>query len=212
MKLRTRPTLLIVSSPSGAGKTTLCRRLVALQPQFALSVSHTTRPPRPSELEGREYYFVGDRTFESMVETHQFLEWANVHQHRYGTSRDEVVRIFASNKSPLFDVDYQGTRSILHHYDKAISVFILPPSIGELARRLRARRTESEEAFRTRVGNAARELENYGLYQHLIVNDDLDRAYADLEAIALGKESVRPEPTLLDVERLIGEAKSLAGA
>ncbi|MBT9556584.1 MAG: guanylate kinase [Myxococcales bacterium] len=209
MNLRKRHSLLIVSSPSGAGKTTLCRRLVARRPEFQLSVSHTTRPPRPGEEDGREYHFVSDAVFDSMIDTHVFLEWAPVHQHRYGTSKNEVTRIFAMDKNPLFDVDYQGTRSILNAYEKAISVFILPPSMAELARRLRARKTESEDAFRTRLGNSTRELENYGLYHHLILNDELDKAYADLEAIALGQPRSRPAPTLLDVERLIAEGSSL---
>ena len=212
MNFRTRPTLLIVSSPSGAGKTTLCRRLVAQQPQFKLSVSHTTRPPRPGEEDGREYFFVGNNVFDSMIDTHAFLEWAAVHQHRYGTSRDEVVRIFAMGQSPLFDVDYQGTRRILHAYERSTAVFILPPSIEELARRLRTRRTESEDAFRTRLRNAATELENYGLYHHLILNDDITKAYADLEALALGKPPPRAPPTLVDIERLIQEAATLTGA
>jgi len=203
--MRTRSQLLIISSPSGAGKTTLCRRLTAEFPRFQLSVSHTTRRPRAGETHGREYYFVDDPTFDAMVDTHQFVEWAQVHQNRYGTARNEIVRIFAADRSVLFDIDWQGTEQVLQRYPKATSVFILPPSMEELARRLRSRATETEESIAVRLRNAARELEHYHLYSHLIINDDLDAAYADLVAVANGQPRSRPAPGLAEVDALLSE-------
>lgn len=203
--MRTTPQLLIISSPSGAGKTTLCRRLTAEHPRFQLSVSHTTRRPRTGEEDGREYYFIGDRTFDSMLDTHQFAEWAQVHQHRYGTARNEIVRIFAADRSVLFDIDWQGTKQVQQRYPKAISVFILPPSMEELSRRLRSRATDSEDSIAVRLKNAAMELEHYHLYDHLIINDDVEAAYADLVAVANGQAPLRPAPGLADVDALLEE-------
>jgi guanylate kinase len=127
----------------------------------------------------------------------------------YGTSRAAIEVCLAKGIDVFLDIDWQGARQDREKIPDAVSVFILPPSMAELARRLRARKTESEDAFRTRLGNSTRELENYGLYHHLILNDELDKAYADLEAIALGQPRSRPAPTLLDVERLIAEGSAL---
>ena len=205
MKLRTRPKLLIISSPSGAGKTTLCRRLIAERPEFELSISHTTRAPRAGEEHGREYYFVDRSAFNTMLDTHQFVESAEVHGNMYGTAKHELTRIFADLKSPVFDIDWQGTKSVQFAYPTALSVFILPPSMAALAERLKQRKTESEDALKLRLTNAAKELEQYHLYQHMIVNDDLDAAFADLISIIDNGEPVRPAPSLLDVDRLLSE-------
>lgn len=203
--MRTTPKMLIISSPSGAGKTTLARKLMAKRPEFEISISHTTRKPRTGERHGREYYFVDDPGFDTMLDTHRFLEWAPVHTSRYGTSKDELVRIFASANNVLLDIDWQGTRQVQWFYPKATSVFILPPSMGELAKRLRGRKTDDEAEITVRLENARKELDHYDLYDHLIVNDDLDAAFADLDAIATSAEPPRPRPALQDVERLLSE-------
>jgi len=203
---RTTPKMLIISSPSGAGKTTLARRLMASHPEFQISISHTTRAPRKGETHGVEYYFVNGRTFTSMEEMHQFVENADVHTSKYGTAKDELVRIFSADKSVVLDIDWQGTEQILWKYPKAVSVFILPPSLGELARRLRGRKSDDEAEIQVRLDNAKKELEHYDLYEHLIINDDLDAAYADLESIALTGKAVRPAPSLLEVESLLSES------
>src|SRR5687767_11633858 len=133
--------LLIVSSPSGAGKTTLCARLRGEFPDLRFSVSHTTRKPRPTEVDGREYHFVDVATFEEMIRVHAFAEWARVHGHLYGTSLKEIEIAKATSRGVLFDIDYQGARQIKAALPDAIGVFILPPSLGELERRLRGRGT-----------------------------------------------------------------------
>lgn len=199
------PRLLIISSPSGAGKTTLARMLLREFPRYEVSISYTTRKPRTSEVHGREYYFVTDEEFDRMLAWDQFVECAQVHTSRYGTRHDELIRIWAAGRDILFDIDWQGTEKISARYDKAATVFILPPSMEELGRRLRGRKTDDEAEIKVRLGNAARELEHYALYDHMIVNDDLDAAFADLAAIVRGEEPPRPSPTLMDVDRLIAE-------
>ena len=199
------PRLLIISSPSGAGKTTLARRIMAKIPEYEVSVSHTTRKPRPGEEDGREYYFVSRAEFDRMVAWSSFVEWADVHTSRYGTSQQELIRIWAARRYPLFDIDWQGTQRVLRRYDKALSVFILPPTMDELAKRLRGRKTDDDAEIRVRLGNAARELTHYDLYDHLVVNDDVDAAFEDLLAIVEGRPTPRPAPSYLDVRRLIDE-------
>jgi len=197
--------MLILSSPSGAGKTTLANMLRARFPDFEVSISHTTRKPRPGEENGREYHFVDESTFDAMVENDEFAEWAHVHTSRYGTSKTEVERILGRDKRILFDIDWQGTEQLLHVYSDAMAVFVLPPSMTELARRLRGRKTDDESEIRVRLSNAREELRHYTLYQHLVRNDDLDAAYADLEALVLGQVPLRPSPQSSDVVSLIEE-------
>jgi guanylate kinase len=197
--------MLILSSPSGAGKTTLANMLRARFNDFEVSISHTTRKPRIGEENGREYHFVDDATFDSMVENDEFAEWAHVHTSRYGTSKVEVGRILGRNKRILFDIDWQGTEQLLRAYPDAMAVFVLPPSMTELARRLRGRKTDDESEIRVRLANAREELRRYTLYQHLVRNDDLDAAFADLEAMVLGHATPRPSPTPPTVVALLEE-------
>jgi len=203
--MRKTPMMLIISSPSGAGKTTLARRLMEERPGFEVSISHTTRKPRKGEKHGREYYFVDDDNFDTMLDTHRFLEWAQVHTSRYGTSRDELVRIFAAGHNVLLDIDWQGTKQVQWFYPKATTVFILPPSMDALAKRLRGRKTDDEAEIKVRLENSRKELDHYDLYDHLIVNDDLDAAVADLSAIVATGAAVRPAPSLAEVEQLLSE-------
>jgi guanylate kinase len=173
--------LLIVCSPSGAGKTTLTRRLLAELPGLTFSVSHTTRRARATEVHGKDYHFVGRDEFEAMVARGEFAEWAEVHGNLYGTSSAEIERARREGKrGVVFDVDYQGARQIKAKHKEAVGVFILPPSLAELERRLRGRASEDEETIRRRFAKALVEIEHYPLLDYLIVNDDLHRAGGDL--------------------------------
>ncbi|MBZ5714779.1 guanylate kinase [Nannocystis pusilla] len=180
--------LLVVSSPSGAGKTTLCRRLREEFPQIRFSVSYTTRPPRPGEVHGREYFFVDRDDFTAMVARDEFAEYALVHGNNYGTSAALVRDALASGTDLLFDIDFQGGRQLRRAFPHdVVLVFILPPSLGELQRRLEARNTDAPEVIERRLRVARDELSHYGEYDYVIVNDDLDRAYAALRAIYIAE-------------------------
>ena len=175
--------LLVISSPSGAGKTTLARRLAG---EFDLhfSVSYTTREPRKDEVQGEDYHFVSPERFAQMVEGRQFAEWAMVHGNQYGTSMATVNTSLANGGDCLFDVDYQGGRQIRRLWPaESVLCFILPPSMGELERRLRQRATDTSDAIERRLAMAHEELAHYGEYDYLVVNDNLDQAYAKLRAI-----------------------------
>ncbi len=176
------PLLLILSAPSGAGKTTLARRVVAAHPGAVFSVSYTTRPPRGAEQDGVEYHFISEERFQEMIDAHAFLEWARVHGHHYATPR----RVLASG-APLivFDIDVQGGESIKKQHPEAVRALVLPPSLAELERRLRARSTDPDDAIRRRLRAAQMEIRlalSVG-YEYQVVNDDLDRACGDLAAI-----------------------------
>jgi guanylate kinase len=185
-----RPGLLVVvSSPSGTGKTTLCHRLLDEFPPLRFSVSCTTRKPRPGERDGVDYQFIDDATFDRMVEGGEFAEWAWVHGNRYGTTTAAVREALDDGRDVLFDIDYQGGRQIkAMFYSEAVLVFLLPPSLGELASRLRSRATDAPDAIERRLEKAHDELKHYGLYDYLIVNDDLDRAYDQLRAVYLAAQ------------------------
>jgi guanylate kinase len=185
-----RGLLIVVSSPSGAGKTTLCHRLIDEFPDIVFSVSYTTRPRRRGEEEGVDYHFVDDAAFEQMIERNEFAEWAEVHQHRYGTTVEAVRQALEGGRHVLFDIDYQGGRQIKAKFEKeAVLVFVLPPSLTELEARLRKRATDAPDVIERRLHKAHDELKQYGLYQYLIVNDDLPRAYDKLRAIYLAAQS-----------------------
>ncbi len=180
--------LLIISSPSGAGKTTLTRRLLQEFPEFRFSVSHTTRKPRPNEIDGRDYHFIGEDVFRRIVRDGGFAEWAEVHGNLYGTSVEEIRRAHEEGKNGvLFDVDYQGARQIKEKFPEAIGVFILPPSMEELRRRLDGRGSDDESSRRRRFEKAREEIEHYPFFDYMIVNDDLERALAELRGIVLAE-------------------------
>ncbi len=186
--------LLILSSPSGAGKTTLCNRLRGQFPDLRFSVSHTTRKPRPTEVDGREYHFVDEAHFEEMIRAGAFAEWARVHQNLYGTSKREIELARAAGAScrgVLFDIDYQGARQIRASYPEAVGVFVLPPSLSELERRLRARGTEEDEVARRRLDAAKGEIAHYGFFDYVIVNDDIEQAQGKLRGIVLAERCKR---------------------
>ena len=180
-----RGDLFIVSSPSGGGKTTLIRRLLADPPGDPLhfAVSHTTRPMRAGEAEGREYHFVSVAEFQKMVQREEFLEHNEVHDNIYGTSKAEVLPRLASGEDVILDIDVQGARDVRKVYSDAVMIFIVPDSQPELQRRLRLRGLDEEEAIKKRLINAAKEIQEASEYQYVIVNDDLDRATLELQSI-----------------------------
>jgi guanylate kinase len=182
-----RGILVIVSSPSGAGKTTLTRRLLSdFAPQLAFSVSYTTRPMRAGEVDGLDYWFVSPERFETMVARGEFAEHAHVHGNQYGTERAPIDAALATGRDIIFDVDWQGGAALSARWpDDALKIFILPPDLDVLSRRLTKRATDAPEIIERRLRKAKEELEHFGEYQHLIVNDDLDRAYEILRAIYL---------------------------
>lgn len=190
--------LLIISSPSGAGKTTLCNRLRKEFADLAFSVSHTTRKPRPNEQNGREYHFVEVADFRKLAAQHAFAEWAEVHGNLYGTSLREIENARNRNATGiLFDIDYQGARQIRAKVPEAVAVFVLPPSLDELERRLRGRATDDEATVQKRLAKAQKEIENYALFDYLVVNDDLDRAYDRLRSVVLAESARRMRKAML---------------
>lgn len=182
---RAQPLLLILSAPSGTGKTTLARRLVAANPGAIFSVSYTTRPPRGAEKDGVDYHFVDAERFQQMIAAGDFVEWAHVHGHHYGTPRTVIAEAAAKGVLAVFDIDVQGGETIKKQHPEAVRALILPPSLAELERRLRARSTDDDATVRRRLHAARIELRlaRAAGYEYWVVNDDLDRAYADLEAI-----------------------------
>ncbi len=177
-----KPLLLILSAPSGTGKTTLARRLVAAHPGATFSISYTTRAPRGHEKDGVDYHFVSEDEFQKMIDAGQFVEWAQVHGHRYGTPRSSIE---SAKALVVFDIDVQGGEAIKKRHPDAVRVLVLPPSLAELERRLRARSTDDAATVRRRLDAARNEIARAraGAYEYWVVNDDLDRAYGDLEAI-----------------------------
>jgi guanylate kinase len=184
------PLLLIISSPSGAGKTTLTARLRQQVPGLRFSVSHTTRKPRPGEQDGREYHFTSRETFERLIQLDEFLEWAEVHGNLYGTSRKEVENA-KNDRGMIFDIDHQGARQIKCRYPNAVAIFILPPSMAALESRLRGRASEDEETVQRRFLVAKTEIEHYGQFDYLLVNDDLEEATVNLIGIFRAEECRR---------------------
>jgi guanylate kinase len=174
----------VISSPSGAGKTTLSRRLVAEHPDLTPSISVTTRGARPGEEDGREYYFVTAGAFRDMVAEGAFLEWAEVHEHAYGSPRAPVMRRLDDGRDVLFDIDWQGAQAIKRQApDDAVTVFILPPTIADLAKRLHTRAQDAEDVILRRLGRARGEIEHWVDYDYVIINDDFELAYARLASI-----------------------------
>ncbi|HEY9553034.1 MAG TPA: guanylate kinase [Allosphingosinicella sp.] len=183
IQLKRRGLLFVLSSPSGAGKTTIARMLLAQDEGISLSVSATTRPIREGELEGRDYHFVIDAEFDRMVESGQFLEWAHVFGRRYGTLENEVRKSIDSGCDVLLDIDWQGTQQLKQVDPDIVRVFILPPSMKELERRLRARGTDSDEVIASRMERAAGEISHWAEYDYVLINEDADACLAKVQAI-----------------------------
>ena len=175
--------LFVISAPSGAGKTTLIKQVMARFPGLSYSVSHTTRAPRPGEIHGRDYFFVSREAFRQMIAAQAWLEWAQVHANFYGTSRAFVREQLAAGKNLLLDIDVQGARQIMDSGLDSVTVFIMPPSLDVLRDRLESRGTDSPETIALRLENAKKEIAVKHLYQYVVVNDDLDTAAGQLCAI-----------------------------
>lgn len=175
--------LIIVSAPSGAGKSTLVNAVLAREPKLSLSVSHTTRAPRPGEQQGREYHFVDEPTFQRMAAGGAFLESALVHGNHYGTSRESVAASRAQDFDIILEIDWQGALQIRRLFPDAVTVFVLPPSMQELERRLRARAKDSEATMRERLANAREEIGHVAEFDYVIINRDFEEARQDLAAI-----------------------------
>jgi guanylate kinase len=184
MSSERRGLLLILSSPSGAGKSTICRRLLADFPQLQTSVSVTTRAPRPGEVDGVHYNFLDRAGFDARVKAGDFLEWAEVHENRYGTPKAPVEAAIAAGRDVLFDIDWQGARDIARQMpNDTVRVFVLPPSMAELARRLHTRAEDAADVIERRLQRARGEIAMWGDYDYVIVNDALEQAYSDVVAI-----------------------------
>jgi guanylate kinase len=196
--------LLILSSPSGAGKTTLTRMLMAWDPTMRFSVSATTRAPRPGEVDGREYYFRSPDEFAELVETGQMLEHAEVFGHLYGSPRGPVEAAMADGRDTVFDIDWQGGQQIRASAlaRDVVSVFILPPSIAELDRRLRTRGQDTEAVIAGRMAKSESEISHWGEYDYVLVNDDLENTFNDLKIILQAERMRRDrQPGLPDFIR-----------
>jgi guanylate kinase len=179
-----RGLMLVISSPSGAGKTSLSRRLVADHAELSLSISATTRAPRPGEKDGREYHFVSRDAFDAMVADGAFLEWFEVHEHRYGSPKAPIMQSLSEGRDVLFDIDWQGAKAIAAEAPRdVVQVFILPPSMLDLRRRLYARAQDEADVIERRLGRAKGEIAKWDQYDYVIVNEDFDRAYAELAHI-----------------------------
>lgn len=177
------PMIVVVSGPSGVGKTVICDRLIRGDDTLVNSVSATTRPPRANEKDGVQYFFYSEERFRREIEDGTFLEWAEVHGRLYGTPRGPLESNLESGKSPVLDVDVQGGRSVKRLRPDAVLILVAPPSMTELERRLRERRTEDDEAVRRRLAHAARELAAWTDYDYLLVNDDLEATVERARAI-----------------------------
>lgn len=196
--------LFIVSGASGTGKTTLCRKMLKIFPFLRFSVSHTTRPRRPGDEEGRDYFFVSETVFQKMIERDEFAEWAEIYGYRYGTSKQVLARARAEGRHLILDIDAQGARQLKLQNCPGIFIFILPPTLEELKRRLVNRKTERKEALGERLKKAQKEIARARGYDYLIVNDHLPKAEEQLKAIILA-EQCRRERMTEALEKLLDE-------
>jgi guanylate kinase len=183
--------LFVITAPSGAGKSTLIRALLQDDPSLKLSISYTTRPPRPGEQNGREYHFVDDQEFLAMRARGEFLESAEVHGNRYGTAKQVIGEALGRGHDLLLEIDWQGARQVRHLHPDCIGIFILPPSIEELERRMRTRGLDAESVIQRRLANAREELTHVGEFKYAIINKDFEAAKGELSEI-IKKERAKP--------------------
>lgn len=181
--------LVLLSAPSGAGKTTLVRELLKREPELRFSISYTTRPPRPNEQSGRDYFFVSVDEFAAMIKAGEFLEHAQVFDHQYGTARHQVQKLLDEGFTVLLEIDWQGARQVRTAMPEADSVFILPPSVEELERRLRGRGSDSEAVIKRRFRDAVDDISHWQEFDYAVVNDDLGRAAEQLHRVIRGDAS-----------------------
>lgn len=194
--LHRRGLLFILSSPSGAGKTTISRMLLNADDEINLSVSATTRPRREGEIEGVDYYFVSDEKFEDMVQKDDFYEWATVFGNRYGTPKGAIRNALKEGRDFLFDIDWQGTQQLKQKDDQdVVTVFILPPSIDELHKRLQSRGTDAEDVIADRMERAKSEISHWAEYDYVVVNDDVDQCFSKVREILHAERMRRTRQT-----------------
>lgn len=189
---------IVLSAPSGAGKTTIYRRLMAERPDIGYSVSCTTRPPRPGEVDGVDYHFLTPEAFEARRAAGDFAESATVHDHAYGTLRSEVQKVLSGGKHVIMDIDVQGAAQFARAFPQSVLIFIIPPSIDVLVERLTRRGTESRDVLLTRLRNAQGELHEIGRYHYVVENDDLDHAVERVSAIVDAEMTRRERAPMLD--------------
>ncbi|HXN70050.1 MAG TPA: guanylate kinase [Bradyrhizobium sp.] len=191
-----RGLMFVLSSPSGAGKTTLSRLLIERMPGLTMSVSATTRPMRPGEVDGRDYHFIDGARFERMAKQRELLEWATVFDNRYGTPRAPVEAALSAGRDVLFDIDWQGTQQLR---EKAradvVSVFILPPSAADLEKRLHSRAQDSDAVIRGRMSRASHEMSHWAEYDYIVINHDIDEAFAEVQSILKAERLKRERRT-----------------
>lgn len=206
--IKRRGLMLVLSSPSGAGKSTISRNLIETDPELRLSVSVTTRPRRGSEIDGAHYHFISKREFELLRDSDALLEWAEVHGNFYATPREPVELAMSQGRDMLFDIDWQGAKQLKEKMrGDIVSIFILPPSMGELKARLKRRAEDQDAVIETRLRNAREEIEHWGEYDYVVVNEDLDRAFGEVRAIVAAERLRRDRrPGLFDfVSKLLDE-------
>jgi guanylate kinase len=184
-----RGLLFVVSAPSGTGKTTLCKELLALVPGLRHSVSCTTRQPRPGELDGREYWFMDESRFQQMIQRNEFAEWARVYGHLYGTPRQALLEMMEKGTDVLVEIDIQGARQIKKKFDDAVHIYVLPPSIEALRARLLQRGGDSGEEIERRIQKAREELWSYREYYYIVKNEDMKQALKQLESIVVAERT-----------------------
>lgn len=196
--------LVIISAPSGAGKSTIIRKVLAADANCRFAVSHTTRKMREGETNGIDYYFVDRPQFEKMADAGQFAEWAEVHSNLYGTSKAEIDRLASQGIDVVFEVDYQGGRSLMRLYPEAVSIFVLPPSMAEVRKRLTLRGTDDEATIKLRLHNARVEIATAGEYRFIVTNDELDNAVYDVMKI-ISVERMRSTAYAAIIRELVAE-------
>ena len=184
---RKKGLLFVVSAPSGAGKTSLCRAITDSLEDLTHSISYATRKPRPVEIDGRDYYFVSQERFRDMIQAGDFAEWAEVHSNLYGTSRRVLDDMISKGLDVILDIDTQGAKQIKAKYDTAVFIFIMPPSLDILEERLRNRKSDHEDEIRKRMQRSREEIRDYAMYDYIIVNRDFDRALTELRSIVISE-------------------------
>nr|WP_294848025.1 guanylate kinase [uncultured Sphingomonas sp.] len=200
---RRRGLLVVLSSPSGAGKTTISRMLLASDPDITMSISATTRPKRPGEVDDVHYHFVDEPEFQKMIDDEELAEWAYVFDHRYGSPKEPIKDALKDGRDILFDIDWQGTQQLRGAFGTdLVRIFILPPSMAELERRLRARGTDSEEVIQGRMRRAAAEIGHWGEYDYVLINENMDKCLTEVEAIVRAERLKRDrQPYLIPFVR-----------